>query len=98
MELERRRKPRFAFRGEMNCQETRPLPGKRTRNIRARITDLSTGGLCALMERPPRPPALLRCEIPFARGRARIPTLAEVAWIEPSPRGRRCHVGLKFII
>lgn len=64
--------------------------------IRGETRNISSGGLCALLDQACRDSALLRCEILVAGGSVAIPTLAYVRWVQSNHR--RCLAGLEFLV
>jgi hypothetical protein len=62
--------------------------------------NVSNGGLCLLMNRPPAPNHVIRLEVPMPIPGAKTPTLAEVRWLRSLPLNwdEVYMVGLKFML
>jgi hypothetical protein len=62
--------------------------------------NVSSGGLCMLMNRAPAPDHVMRLEVPMPIPGAKTPTLAEVRWIRGLPLNwdEIYLVGLKFML
>ncbi len=62
--------------------------------------NVSSGGMCLLMDWLPGPQEVLRVHVPMPIGLARTPTLAEVCWKQPVPLGGDglYFVGLRFVL
>ena len=62
--------------------------------------NVSSGGLCLLVDWFPKPGEIMRVHVPLATVEAKTPTLADVRWIRPLPfaGSSLVMVGLKFIV
>jgi hypothetical protein len=62
--------------------------------------NVSSGGLCLLVDWFPKPGEIMRVHVPLATVEAKTPTLADVRWIRPLPfaDSSLVMVGLKFIV
>ncbi len=62
--------------------------------------NVSSGGLCVLLEFAPEVGEILRLHIPMSVTEAHTPTLTDVRWVQPLPfEGQPLAVvGLKFLI
>ena len=80
--------------------ETGGLGGHEDRNETALSINVSSGGMCLLMDREPDIQDVLRVHVPMPAALAKTPTLAEVCWKRPVPMGRDAlyFVGLKFVL
>ena len=66
--------------------------------VHGRIQNINRGGLCLLTERPVEKSSVLQCKI-FPSGlHVGIPTVMEVRWMQPNPKGRGVRLGLRFLI
>ena len=70
------------------------------RNETALSINVSSGGMCLLMDWEPEVQDVLRVHVPMPAALAKTPTLAEVCWKRPVPMGRDAlyFVGLKFVL
>ena len=70
--------------------------GEQRRNVRARVVDVSAGGLCLVMFRAPQPGEPVQLALPLTlRGRLPGWVPVEVAWIRPLRRA--WQVGAQFM-
>jgi hypothetical protein len=62
--------------------------------------NVSSGGMCLLMDWAPQRQEVLRVHVPMPVFLAKTPTLAEVCWKRPVPLGREglYFVGVKFVL
>ncbi len=62
--------------------------------------NVSSGGMCLLVDWVPAIQDVLRVHIPMPSTLAKMPTLAEVCWKRPVPLGPSStyFVGLKFVL
>jgi len=60
------------------------------------IEDIASGGICVRFDRAIEPASVVRCEIFAMRSLPGIPTILEVRWAEPRPKG--VIVGLRFLV
>jgi PilZ domain-containing protein len=62
--------------------------------------NVSSGGMCLLMDWAPGLQEVLRVHVPMEVFLAKTPTLAEVCWKRPVPLGREglYFVGMKFVL
>lgn len=62
--------------------------------------NVSSGGMCMLMDWGPQRQEVLRVHVPMPISLAKTPTLAEVCWKRPVPMGREglYFVGMKFVL
>jgi hypothetical protein len=73
------------------------LPIPRTMGL---TVNVSSGGLCLLVDWLPKPGEILRVHVPLATVEAKTPTLADVRWVRPLPfEGTGLVImGVKFIV
>ena len=62
--------------------------------------NVSSGGLCLLVDWSPKAGEILRVHLPLSTVRATTPTVADVRWVRPLPfeGSGLSMVGLKFIV
>ena len=62
--------------------------------------NVSSGGLCLLVDWTPKPGEIIRVHLPMATVEAKTPTLADVRWVRPLPfeTSGLVLVGLSFIV
>jgi hypothetical protein len=62
--------------------------------------NVSSGGMCLLMDWAPGPQEVLRVHVPMPVFLAKTPTLAEVSWKRAVPLGQNglYFVGMKFVL
>ncbi len=71
-----------------------------TPKIMGVTVNVSSGGLCLLVDWSPKLGEILRVHLPLATVEAKTPTLADVRWLRPLPfeACRLAMVGLKFLV
>ncbi len=69
-------------------------------NLTGLTVNVSSGGLCLLVDWFPKLGEILRVHLPLATVGAKTPTLADVRWVRPLPfeASGLIMVGLKFIV
>ena len=76
------------------------LEGHEGHNGMALSINVSSGGMCLLMDWLPGPQEVLRVPVPMPIAMMKTPTLAEVRWKSPVPLGQNglYIVGVKFVL
>ena len=94
--------PRFELQKPVRLNgSTLPIlvkPTGASRHVEGRIRNISSGGLCLLVENELKVSETLVAEIALPGTRASIPTLLQVRWLRKSPSGGRYRAGLHFVI
>src|SRR5260370_29807848 len=97
-ENERRRCSRFGISFRVTAQEfCSTLSGIHPTSIHGQSRNVSTNGMCLMLDRACTVSSLLRCDV-FLRGSpASIPTLARVHWIQ-NPQPGEFVAGVEFLL
>jgi PilZ domain len=91
---------RFPFATELEASQLSPAgkPRPSAKLLRARIENISTGGLCIRAPRPLESAALVRCGLRLPGIPVSIPLLAKVCWTEKRAGTNQYRIGLQFVV
>ncbi len=91
---------RFPFATELEASQLSPAgkPQPSAKLLRAKIENISTGGLCIRAPRPLESAGLVRCELRLPGVPVRIPLLAKVCWSEKRTGTNQYRIGLQFVV
>jgi len=91
---------RFPFAAELEASQLslvdKPRPNAKL--VRAKIENISSGGLCIRTKRPLGSSGLVRCELHLPGVPVSVPLLARVCWSEKRSGANPYRIGLEFAV